>query len=64
MAFGRYAGHVIKGFIKAGGDKNAAAAYRSKDRMAADLKSAAKPGDTVYVKGSRGNKLEDIIKSL
>jgi UDP-N-acetylmuramoyl-tripeptide--D-alanyl-D-alanine ligase len=64
LAFGRYAGHVVRGFIKAGGDRNAAAAYRSKEKMAADLKAAAKPGDTVYVKGSRGNKLEDIIKQL
>ncbi len=64
LAFGKYAGDVIKGFVKAGGSAAAAAAYRDKKKMAAALKAAAKPGDTVYVKGSRGNNMEEILKNL
>lgn len=64
MVFGKYASSVIKGYVKAGGPANTAAAYRDKVKLAADLKAFAKPGDTVYVKGSRGNKLEEIIKDL
>jgi UDP-N-acetylmuramoyl-tripeptide--D-alanyl-D-alanine ligase len=64
MVFGRYAGYVIKGYVKAGGSRHTASAYKNKKKMAADLKAFAKPGDTVYVKGSRGNKLEEVIESL
>ena len=64
MVFGRYAKDVIKGYIKAGGPAGSAAAYKSKENLARDLKAIAKPGDTVYVKGSRGNKLEEVIEGL
>jgi UDP-N-acetylmuramoyl-tripeptide--D-alanyl-D-alanine ligase len=64
MVFGKYAGAVISGYVKAGGGRNSAAAYKSKGKLAADLKAFAKPGDTVYVKGSRGNKLEEVLVNL
>jgi UDP-N-acetylmuramoyl-tripeptide--D-alanyl-D-alanine ligase len=64
LVYGKYAGALISGFVKAGGSRAAAAAFSDKDKMARALKEAARPGDTVYVKGSRGNKLEDIILSL
>jgi UDP-N-acetylmuramoyl-tripeptide--D-alanyl-D-alanine ligase len=64
MVYGKYAGAVIRGYEKAGGNSSLAAAYKSKEKLGADLKALARPGDTVYVKGSRGNKLEEIIEGL
>jgi UDP-N-acetylmuramoyl-tripeptide--D-alanyl-D-alanine ligase len=38
--------------------------YSDRDKLKSDLKLFVKPGDTVFVKGSRGNKLEEIINGL
>jgi UDP-N-acetylmuramoyl-tripeptide--D-alanyl-D-alanine ligase len=64
MVFGKYAGDVIRGYVKAGGSRNTAAAYKNKSKLADDLKAFVKAGDAVYVKGSRGNKLEEVIENL
>lgn len=38
--------------------------YSDRDKLKFDLKLFVKPGDIVFVKGSRGNKLEEIINGL
>lgn len=64
FAYGKYAPALIKGYVKAGGSAQQAAAYREKAKLAKDLKEFLKPGDTVYVKGSRGNKLEEVMAKI
>lgn len=41
-----------------------AAVYNDREKLKADLQSYIKPGDTLFVKGSRGNKLEEITAGL
>jgi UDP-N-acetylmuramoyl-tripeptide--D-alanyl-D-alanine ligase len=38
--------------------------YASQDQLAADLRSAARPGDRILIKGSRGMKMENVWKAL
>ena len=38
--------------------------YASQDQLAADLRSSAKPGDRILIKGSRGMKMENVWKAL
>ena len=67
-----FAGLDIKKFFIYGGNsanvergyKKTAQTYDDREKLKADLRSFVRPGDTVFVKGSRGNKLEEIISSL
>ena len=38
--------------------------YTDRKKLKADVKAYIRPGDTVFVKGSRGNKLEEVIDGL
>lgn len=56
--YGENAKNVEKGYGKV------AYTYLDRSTLAKDLKSYVKSGDIVFVKGSRGNKLEEIINSV
>ncbi len=58
LIYGKHAEDVKKGY----GQK--AETFKDREELKNALKLAVKPGDTVFVKGSRGNKLEEIIKVL
>jgi UDP-N-acetylmuramoyl-tripeptide--D-alanyl-D-alanine ligase len=56
--YGKYAGRVKTGYGKK------ACVYTDREKLSRDLKNAVEKGDTVFVKGSRGNKLEEIVEVL
>ncbi|MCE5300827.1 MAG: UDP-N-acetylmuramoyl-tripeptide--D-alanyl-D-alanine ligase [Spirochaetia bacterium] len=56
--YGKYAKYVKEGYGRA------AKTYTDRNRLAADLKTAVGPGCTLFVKGSRGNKLEEILAAV
>jgi UDP-N-acetylmuramoyl-tripeptide--D-alanyl-D-alanine ligase len=58
FVYGKYAGQVKKGY----GEK--ARVYTDREKLSRVLKQAVEKGDTVFVKGSRGNKLEEIVEVL
>jgi UDP-N-acetylmuramoyl-tripeptide--D-alanyl-D-alanine ligase len=58
FVYGKYARYVKKGY-GAG-----AAIYKDREKLGRELKAVAKKGDTIFLKGSRGNKLEEIAETL
>jgi UDP-N-acetylmuramoyl-tripeptide--D-alanyl-D-alanine ligase len=58
FVYGSHAGSVKKGY-GAGAE-----IYKDRAKLGAALKASVKKGDTVFVKGSRGNKLEEITEIL
>jgi len=55
---------AYRSFLRAGGAEKRATWTNDKDAIAEQIKEAAKPGDVVLVKGSRGMKMEDVIEGL
>jgi len=62
FVFGRHARMVKKGYLKAGGKKERFVSFKRKKRLSQAVKKYFKPGNTVFIKGSRANRLEDVIK--
>jgi UDP-N-acetylmuramoyl-tripeptide--D-alanyl-D-alanine ligase len=63
--------NIKKFFIYGGNAENVkrgygldAQVYTEREKLKADIMAYVKPGDTVFVKGSRGNKLEEVIDGL
>ncbi len=62
FAYGRYGKSLIRGFVSAGGNRKNTAVFSDMKKLKRAVAMAANPGDTVYIKGSRSNKLEEILK--
>ena len=58
FAYGPNASRVIKGTTTGGMPEGKARAYEDRDALIRDLKRAAKPGDVLLFKGSRGMHME------
>ena len=46
------------------GEKSEVRFFENREEIAAKLRESIKPGDVVFFKGSRGNKLEAVIEAL
>jgi UDP-N-acetylmuramoyl-tripeptide--D-alanyl-D-alanine ligase len=64
IARGEFAGHVLAGAKQAGRKSGQAVATRDSDELAQKLVDFAQPGDTILIKGSRANHLEEIVQEL
>lgn len=62
--FGENSECYIDGAVSKGFDKNSCKHFDSREKLADELKSQVKAGDTVLIKGSRGMKLEEVFSSL
>ncbi len=58
FAYGPHAGRVQAGAITGGMDESAVKTFTDHDALAAALKAAARPGDVILFKGSRGMHME------
>ena len=63
-AYGPNAMRVVGGAITGGMAENRARAFTDHDEMARALKSAAKPGDVLLFKGSRGMHMERVLDAF
>lgn len=61
---GKYADYYCEGFLKAGGKKNKIKILNRKKQISNYLFRILKSGDTLFLKGSRKNRLEEIIDNL
>jgi len=61
LIYGRFARDVEKGYVKGSGKKKAVC-FTDRQELKQALVPYLKKGNTVFLKGSRGNKLEEIIK--
>ncbi|MDQ2086881.1 UDP-N-acetylmuramoyl-tripeptide--D-alanyl-D-alanine ligase [Herbivorax sp. ANBcel31] len=64
IAVGNNAENIYSGAILAGADSNKVLKFKDNNEAARFLKSFVKKGDVVLVKGSRGMKMEEIVKEL
>ena len=64
FAFGPHAGRVLDGTITGGMSETMGRAYESREDLAAALKRAAKPGDVILFKASRGMHLEKALEAF
>jgi len=66
MIYGKYAKYVEQGILskKRSFYGNKVKKYGDKNMLAKDISAIIKKGDTVFIKGSRANKLEDIVNRL
>ena len=64
FAYGPHAGRVIDGTITGGMPDSKALAYTDRDICASALRRAARPGDTILFKGSRGMHMELILEAF
>ena len=62
LAYGEQAGYYIQGARSAG--LYDCIHYEEKEKIADHLREILQPGDVVWIKGSRGMKMEDIIHGL
>ena len=61
LAFGVNATRVVTGAISGGMPSNRAMYYDDQDQLIHELRSLARPGDTLLFKGSRGMKMERVL---
>lgn len=61
-AFGKNAAHLKKGYLSGGGKEKDVLVFRDRAKLKKEIKGVLAPGNTVFIKGSRGNRLEEIIK--
>ena len=61
-AYGPHSDRVVIGAITGGINNKATARFDTHEEMAATLRRTAKPGDTLLFKGSRGMKMEQVLK--
>ena len=64
FAFGPSAGRIVDGALTGGMNPALARAFDDRDRLAAELKRAVKPGDVILIKGSRGMHMELILEKF
>jgi len=64
FAYGPFAGRVIDGTITGGMPESNCQAFDDRDKMAAALKRAAKPGDVLLFKASHGMHLELVLEAF
>ena len=64
IASGKLAKNIYRGFKDGTGGSGRCFYFRDNEALTAGLKDIIKPGDIILVKGSRGNKLEDIVTFL
>ena len=64
FAYGPYAGRVIDGTITGGMPESKCQAFDDRDKMAAALKRAVKPGDVLLFKASHGMHLELVLEAF
>lgn len=61
-AYGTYSDRIITGAITGGMDPKDCIHFSTHEAMAQKLQSVAKPGDVLLFKGSRGMKMENVLK--
>ena len=64
FAYGPHAGRVIDGIITGGMDETMGKAFDDRDKMARELKRAARPGDVILFKASHGMHLELVLEAF
>lgn len=64
LAYGRHSERIITGAVTGGMSTKHALHYDDQSRMAQELKHLAKPGDVLLFKGSRGMKMELVLKEF
>ena len=64
FAYGPNASRIVNGAITGGMSETKAKAYTEQEPMIADLKWAAKPGDVILFKGSRGMHMERVLEGF
>lgn len=64
LAYGRHSERIITGAVTGGMSAKHALHYDDQSRMAQELKHLAKPGDVLLFKGSRGMKMELVLKEF
>ena len=61
---GKLAKNICRGFLEGSLDKKRCYYYKDKEALQKDLKDLVSTGDVILVKGSRANKLEEIVNYL
>lgn len=61
---GKYSDYYTNGFLKSGGNKEIVKIFNNKQKISRYLQKILEKGDTLFVKGSRKNKLEEILDNL
>ena len=64
FAYGHHASRIIDGTITGGMPQTRGRSYQDPDKLVADLKVAAKKGDVILFKASRGMHLEKILDAF
>ena len=64
FAYGPNASRIINGTTTGGMPETRAMAYTEQEPLIADLKRAAKPGDVILFKGSRGMHMERVLEGF
>lgn len=62
FAYGTYSDRLITGAITGGMDSKNCIHFSSHEAMAQKLRTVAKPGDVLLFKGSRGMKMENVLR--
>jgi UDP-N-acetylmuramoyl-tripeptide--D-alanyl-D-alanine ligase len=61
---GKLAKNMCRGFIENNGSRICCHSYEDSREVLKDLENIIKPGDAILIKGSRANKLEEIVEHL
>ena len=64
FAYGPNAKRIINGTTTGGMGASCAKAYEDREMLIRDLKRAAKPGDVLLFKGSRGMHMEKVLEAF
>lgn len=64
LAYGNHSVRIITGAVTGGMNTKCAKHYEDQDQMAEDLHRLARPGDVLLFKGSRGMKMEQVMKKF
>ena len=64
FAYGPHSGRVVDGTVTGGMPENKGRAFQDKDELVAALKRAARPGDVILFKASRGIHLEQVLEAF
>ena len=64
FAYGPFAKRVVDGTVTGGMSMNMGRAYTDREELIQALKRAARPGDVILFKGSRGMHLELVLEAF